>query len=458
MDGIWSFPAGYDEDYLPAAGQRYWFTTRETMPPGGARTRDPGAAAASSAPTPTSTRRSTGANGTRRAFIPPAEIAGGFRKSSGRAEEGPARGAGSACRPSAIISACRTARCSTSTAPAARPDGRPLSRSAATTGARSPMRMRASCGAWGCGRATRSASPRSSLSTWEAGARSRARNGSARKLLPVRRRRCRHVGALRAMARHDQADGVLRHADLRAASCAGRARRRPQSARFSAQDHVLFRRARRLDPGVRDKHRGHLRRQGDRFRLDGGDVALDECRGLGADERHAVLAGRRLYRDLRSGDDAARALRPARHAGLHASGAQLAADDPAGVRRSVALDRTSQIRAGALIRDCRRAFSGASTTCSRSAARTSIRARSTPRSTNCRLWRRASHRDQPRGRDGRIDAAGGGECRDVRARRSRCRNSAPKSSTRSRRCSACARWSRSPSRARSRAPISRRAA
>ena len=30
----WSFPARYDEDYLPAAGERYWFKTRETMPAG----------------------------------------------------------------------------------------------------------------------------------------------------------------------------------------------------------------------------------------------------------------------------------------------------------------------------------------------------------------------------------------------------------------------------------------
>lgn len=30
----WSFPARYDEDYLPAPGERYWFKTRETMPPG----------------------------------------------------------------------------------------------------------------------------------------------------------------------------------------------------------------------------------------------------------------------------------------------------------------------------------------------------------------------------------------------------------------------------------------
>lgn len=28
----WSFPAAYDEDYLPPAGSRYWFARRETMP------------------------------------------------------------------------------------------------------------------------------------------------------------------------------------------------------------------------------------------------------------------------------------------------------------------------------------------------------------------------------------------------------------------------------------------
>ena len=206
-----------------------------------------------------------------------------------------------------------------------------------------------------------------------------------REMLSVRRRRARHVGALRAMARHDQADGVLRHADLRAASCASRAGRRPQSARFPAQDHVLLRRARRVDSRRARQDRGHLRRESDRLRLDGGNVAVDERRGLGAD-RAACCAGR-TWSTPRSAirRPCARALRPARHAGLHASRAHFAADDPAGVRRPVALDRTNQIRAGALIRGCRRAFSGASTTCSRFAARTSIRARSMPRSTNCRL-------------------------------------------------------------------------
>ena len=28
----WSFPPRFDPDYLPAAGARYWFPRRETMP------------------------------------------------------------------------------------------------------------------------------------------------------------------------------------------------------------------------------------------------------------------------------------------------------------------------------------------------------------------------------------------------------------------------------------------
>lgn len=29
----WSFPPSYNHDYFPAAGSRYWFPKRETMPP-----------------------------------------------------------------------------------------------------------------------------------------------------------------------------------------------------------------------------------------------------------------------------------------------------------------------------------------------------------------------------------------------------------------------------------------
>ena len=29
----WSFPPQYDERYTPPVGSRYWFPTRETMPP-----------------------------------------------------------------------------------------------------------------------------------------------------------------------------------------------------------------------------------------------------------------------------------------------------------------------------------------------------------------------------------------------------------------------------------------
>ena len=78
-------------------------------------------------------------------------------------------------------------------------------------------------------------------------------------------------------------------------------------------------------------------------------------------------------------DHAARSVRAARHAGVHASRTHLPADDPAALGRSHALGERARTRAGAPIRACRRASSAASTTCSRSAARTSIRARSTPR-------------------------------------------------------------------------------
>ena len=56
-----------------------------------------------------------------------------------------------------------------------------------------------------------------------------------RALLSVRRGRCRHVGALRAMAQHDQADRILRHADLCAASC----RRSPPSEGLNPRDFRL---------------------------------------------------------------------------------------------------------------------------------------------------------------------------------------------------------------------------
>ena len=76
----WSFPARYDEDYLPARGRAATGSRRARpcrRPSANARS---WSGCRSSALTPTSMRRSTGANGTRPDFIPPAEIAGRFRE------------------------------------------------------------------------------------------------------------------------------------------------------------------------------------------------------------------------------------------------------------------------------------------------------------------------------------------------------------------------------------------
>ena len=101
-----------------------------------------------------------------------------------------------------------------------------------------------------------------------------------------------------------------------------------------------------------------LRRQGLRLRLDGRDDAMDERRGLGRDRRHAVLAGHRLYRGLRSGDLPSRALRRERNAGLHPSRAHQAADDPAALGRPDAVGERARTRAAAPIRGCRMGING----------------------------------------------------------------------------------------------------
>ena len=138
-----------------------------------------------SALTPTRTPPSTGANGTRPDFI---------RRSSSRLRTSKRRSRSykrRTCAPrrrgrprSAIIFAFPNSTSSISTAPAAPPGGRPRSPSGATIGARWPTRTPASCGRWACGRATRSASPRSSLSTSEAGALLPAPSGSAPAAFP----------------------------------------------------------------------------------------------------------------------------------------------------------------------------------------------------------------------------------------------------------------------------------
>ena len=183
--------------------------------------------------------------------------------------------------------------------------------------------------------------------------------------------RCVHV------AQHDQADRILRHADLCLASCRGGRRRRPQPTRFPPQDHVLFRRAGRLDSRRARQNRRALRRQGHRLRLHGGNDAVDERGGDRRDLRPVVLAGRGLHGSLRPRHHAPRCLRRARHAGLYPSRAHLAADDPPAVGRSDALDQRRKSVRAHISAPAARESSAASTTCSRSAARTSTRAKST---------------------------------------------------------------------------------
>ena len=121
---------------------------------------------------PTSTRRSTGANGTRPDFI--RAISSRWKTSNPKSRWCRKRICARrrrARRRSAIICASRKTKSSTSTAPAAPPAGPPPLPSAATIGAPSPMRTPASCGAWACGRATPSALPPSSRFTWAVGGR-----------------------------------------------------------------------------------------------------------------------------------------------------------------------------------------------------------------------------------------------------------------------------------------------
>ena len=251
--------------------------------------------------------------------------------------------------------------------------------SAATTGMPSPMRMPESCGAWAFGPATRCSSRRSSASTWAPGARSPAPSGCARKAFPF------GAGAPGMTARAAmwldsmKPRGVLRHAVVCAASCRGRARSEGFDPRnFGLRDDVLLRRARRVGAGRARPHRRSVWRARDRLRLDGRDDAVHERRGTAETDGMLLLAGHRLHRGLRPEDVSPRPLRPARHAGVHPPRAHVAADDPAALRRPHAVGATGRHRAAAPIRACRRASSDASTTCSRSAAKTSIRARSTP--------------------------------------------------------------------------------
>ena len=211
----------------------------------------------SSAPTPTSTRRSTGANGTRPAFIPiqlksledfenkvPVVQKKDLREAQTRA---PPFG-DYLCVPERDVFHIHGTS-GTTGRPTAFAIGRNDWRAIANAHARIMWGMGLRPGDTICVAAIFSP-------LYGKLGRARRRGTARRQGVSVRRRRAGHVGALRAMARHDEADRVLRHADLCAASRAGRAATKASIRATSAQDHVLFRRARRVDSRRARQDRG----------------------------------------------------------------------------------------------------------------------------------------------------------------------------------------------------------
>ncbi len=222
-----------------------------------------------------STRRSTGASGTRRGFHPDQLAhARGFRvEGAGRHQVRPARCAIAGAPVRRLPVRCRTRGLShpwhvRHDRPA---DG--VRRSVATTGMRSRMRTRGSVGHGHPPRATRCSSRRSSAFTWARGGRSPARSGCAAEGVSVRRRGARHDRARRAVARPDEAVGVLRDAVVRAASRRSRARGRLRSASLRAARRCSSRASRgRRCPACATGSR-RVRRARDRLRIDGRDDA-----------------------------------------------------------------------------------------------------------------------------------------------------------------------------------------
>ena len=104
------------------------------------------------------------------------------------------------------------------------------------------------------------------------------------------------------------------------------------------EDDVLLRRAGRVGAGrARPASRAAYGAQV----IDCGSMAemtpFMNVAGTAETDGMLLLAGHRLHRGLRSEDLPPRALRPARHAGLHAPRAHLAADDPARVSGDLTL-------------------------------------------------------------------------------------------------------------------------
>ena len=381
-DGTLVVAAAYDETYRPRAGPgATGFRVRETMDRGRARAGDPRAPAGGDGATPGSTRRSTGASGTRR---------GSIRATSKSLEDFEQV-------PVVTKEDLREAR----RAPAVRrlplrrrdeifhihgtsgTTGRPTAFGdrARRLGARSPTRTRASCGAWASARATRvrrrDLQPVHGLVGRAAGAERLGANafpfGAGVPGMTPRAVSWMHRCSRPAF--YGTPSYALHLAEVAAESGVDPRELRPP-------DHVLLRRAGRVDPASAPD-RGASTAARYRLRLDGGDDAVDERR-----PSRSAQTGMLCWQDIVYTEVCDPETLPAR------------AVRQRGTPVYTHLERTSQpmirllsgdltlweparARAGAPIRACRTASSAASTTCSRSAARTSIRARSTRSSTSC---------------------------------------------------------------------------
>ena len=196
--------------------------------------------------------------------------------------------------------------------------------------------------------------------------RAGGRRAARRHGVPVRRRRRRARRSAAVQWARDLRPAAFYGTPSYALHLAETARREGiDPARLGFRHPVLLRRARRGDPGHAGADRGDLRRHLRGHGQHGGDDAVDDQRRVPPPDRHALWQDVVYTAGLRSGDVPAPAVRRRGHAGLHAPRAHVAADDPAGVGRPRAVDGRARAPAGAPIRGCRRASTGASTTCSR---------------------------------------------------------------------------------------------
>ena len=447
----WSFPADYDEAYLPPPGARYWFPERETADPGAreraivARLRAVMEYAWERAPFYRRKWDEAGVHPGHVTSLEAFERVPVVTKAELRAAQAAHPPFGDyLCVPEREVHHIHGTS-GTTGRPTAFGVGRGDWRAIANAHARILWAMGVRPG----DRVFVAAIFSLYLGSW-----GRDGGGRASRLpgVSLRRRRAGHDRARRVVARRDGRRRLLRHPVLRAAPGGNRARRRPRPAQFRTEGHVLLRRAGGVDPRNPRPHRRGLRSPGVRLRDDGRNEPLHERRRRrGRRPRNVALAGHGLSRTLRSWDVRARALGGAGDAGLHPSRTHIATDDPPVLGRPRALDRRAEpVRtdlpefSGRRLRTHRRHVPGARRKHLPQRNRQGVER---PR----RLCRRAPHRRQPRKRDGRIAGARRG-LRGPRGRRRGGLFRVPAARRRCKRSSACARrsrwWPPAPSRGR----------